>query len=294
MLDTAVRAGNRAKLELMGRIGPIRHRSERRHQERLLEHRPFLPDMPAGREQILEVVRSEGACVSSLDELALPGTVELRAGLGRLGAALSDRADVGADTLRPPLGDVLAEPAVWRWGLSDELLDVAECYLGVPARYYGADLRLERANARTVGVRQWHRDVEDHRMFKVLIWLNDVGVDGGPFEYISRKHTDRLTGDLGYVSGFVGDDDLARRVPREEWRQATGPAGTAVLSDTRALFHRAKPPTQHDRMSVTFTYTSRSPLTTLPAPRVPREERALAVNGLSSRQRACLPRAFVS
>jgi hypothetical protein len=292
VLDIALRAGNRTKRQLLERLSPLRDLADRRHQARLAAHQPLVPTLTSEREGLVATLREEGACVSSLDELALPGTEKLKAGLVSLKAALDQRPRTAQDTLRPPLSEVLADARVWQWGLNEALLDVVESYLGLPARYYGADLRLEQATARAVGVRQWHRDVEDHRMFKMLVWLNDVDLDGGPFEYVSRRHTPRLASELGYVSGFVDDEDLERLVPRAEWRQATGPMWTAVLGDTRALFHRAKPPVAQDRYSVTFSYTSRTPTTTLPAPRVSPEQRDLARHGLSDRQLACLPKAF--
>jgi hypothetical protein len=291
VLDIAVRAGNRTKLELIERVAPLRGLTQRRHSARLLEHEPLVPVIGNRRAELVDAVRREGAVVSSLDELALPGTVELKDGLGRLKDSLAGRS-AGGDTVRPTLEEILGEPSVWQWGLTEELLDVAEAYLGLPARYYGADLRLERATGRAVGVRQWHRDVEDHRMFKILVWLNDVAVDGGPFEYVSRTHTDELARQFRYVSGFLSDEEMQRHVPRSEWRQATGPTWTAVVSDTRSLFHRAMPPIRTDRWSVTFSYTSRTPVTTLPVPRVTERQRELARTGLTDRQLASLPRAF--
>jgi hypothetical protein len=292
VLDIALRAGNRAKREMLERVGPLRELSDRRHGARLDAHRPFLPSLSGERAALVARLREDGVCVTSLTALALPGTGELQAGLLSLRESLAARPRSGDDTMRPPLAEILAESRVWQWGLNGELLDLVEAYLGLPARYYGADLRVERATARAVGVRQWHRDVEDHRMFKILVWLNDVDLDGGPFEYVSRRYTPQLTSDLGYVTGFVDDAALERVVPREEWRQGTGPQWTAVLSDTRAVFHRAMPPVARDRYSVTFSFTSRTPITTLPAPRLPLEQRDLARRGLDDRQLACLPKAF--
>jgi hypothetical protein len=292
VLDIAVRASNRTKRELIARVGPLRDLADRRHQARLAAYQPQLPTLPVERARMVEALREDGAHVSSLDALALPGTEELKAGLAALKAALDARPRSAQDTQRPPLAELLEETAVWQWGLTEELLDMVESYLGVPARYYGADLRLERATGRAVGVRQWHRDVEDHRMLKVLVWLNDVDLDGGPFEYVSSRHTPEIVSELGYVTGFVADGQIEQLVPRTEWRQATGPMWTAVLGDTRALFHRAKPPVARDRYSVTFSFTSRTPTTTLPAPRLSPELVRWGRQGLNDRQLACLPRTF--
>ncbi len=292
MLDLAVRAGNRVKREVIGRVGPARELSQHLHRQRLRRYEPFVPALSPQRAEVVATLREEGVCVSTLDRLGLPGTDRLQAGLGALAAATARGATPGSDTSRPSLDDVLAESDVWQWGLQPELLDLAEAHLGLPPRYHGADVRCEHATARTVGVRQWHRDMEDHRMFKILVWLNDVDLEGGPFEWVSRRHTDRLVRELAYVTGFVGDDALRRRVPEDEWRRATGPTWTAVVADTRAVFHRAMPPVRRDRGSVTFTYTSRTPMTTVPVPPVTERQRELASRGLDDRQLACLPRAF--
>ena len=294
MLTTATRAGNRARRELIARVPQVRDLMERRHSERLRAHAPALPEVPPALDEVLDTLREENVCITTLDALGLPGTEELKAGLLALKVDLERMPSADADTTRPPLDDVLRSSAVVQWGLGEELLDLVENYLGLPARYYGADIRRERPTARAVGVRQWHRDVEDHRMFKILVWLNDVDAGGGPFEYVGRRHTDPLTQELKYVSGFVSDEEMARRVPRSDWRQGVGPQWTCVIADTRNVFHRAMPPVQRDRYSVTFTYTSQNPVFTLPAPRGGGVDQALVVEGLNDRQRACLSRSFRS
>ncbi|MGY1732974.1 hypothetical protein ACI798_15760 [Geodermatophilus sp. SYSU D01045] len=292
MLDTTTRVVSRAKREAIARVPPIRTLVERRHERRVQEYASSLPALPADRRALLDDVRRDGIRLVALDDLGLPHSGELWTGLLALKERLAAKPDTGQDTTLLSVDEVLEEPAVWRWGLAQELLDVVEVHLGLPARYYGADLRLERATSRAVGVRQWHRDLEDHRMFKILVWLDDVGPDGGPFEYLDRVHTDRVTRSLGYVSGFVSDQEIEGLVPRSEWRQATGPAGTCLLVDTRSLFHRAMPPRVQDRYSVTFTYTSRRPVTTLTKPPATARQRAVVLEGLDARQRACLSRDF--
>jgi hypothetical protein len=188
---------------------------------------------------------------------------------------------------------VLADSYIWQWGLQDRVLDLVENFIGLPVRYYGAHVRREVADGECADTRQWHRDIEDHRVLKMLVWINDVGLDGGPFEFLPRKWTDSAIRELGYVSGFVGDDDLARVVPRTEWRAADGPRWTAVLGDTAGILHRARPPTKQDRYSVTFSWTSRRPITTIPAEPFTPDQAARIRRYLTPRQLACLPRALV-
>lgn len=292
MLDTAVRASGHAKQAVVARVLPLQALASSRHRRRLRQYGPYLPQPPADREAVLEEVRTRGASVTCLDALDLPGTADLRRGIQALLAEFEPQLPQDRPTIRCPRQRVHERPAVWQWGLSEPLLDMVESYLGLPARYVGAGLRCERATGEAVGVRQWHRDIEDHRMLKLIIWLNDVDEQGGPFEYVDRKYTAGLTRSLRYVSGYVSEQAVERHVPRSEWRRATGPTWTCVLADPRNVFHRAMPPVLRDRYSLTFAYTSRTPIRVLPSPSVTRRERELATRGLNARQLACLPRGY--
>ncbi len=58
---------------------------------------------------------------------------------------------------------------------------------------------------------------------------------------------------------FLDDDAIAGVAPRSEWHHVTGTAGTTVYADTGRLVHRLMRPTDRDRYSVTFVYTSDQP-----------------------------------
>jgi hypothetical protein len=292
VLETAARARGRAKQEIFAHVPGLRALALHRYRERLKEFEPHLPVLPTERLALVRDVQAHGVAVTSLDALGLPGTEELKSGTTTLIDHLADSARAGTVTVGVPRARVLGCPAVWQWGLNGELLDMVEHYLGQPVRYLGAGMRCERATGEAFGVRQWHRDVEDHRMLKLLVWLNDVDEHGGPFEYVDRDRTSDLTRSMHYVSGFVSDEALTKRVPQAEWRRATGPKWTCVVTDPRNVFHRAMPPTEHDRYSLTLSYTSRSPIRTLPGRAVSERERELATRGLDDRQLACLPRAY--
>ncbi|TFV73402.1 hypothetical protein E4P39_14945 [Blastococcus sp. CT_GayMR19] len=292
MLETAARLPGHAKQEVLARVAPLRLLADSRHQRRLRQFEPRLPVLPPEHEAVLAGVRTRGASVTSLDALDLPGTAELKAGARALQDQFSHSSRSDASTVRFPRDWVIEKSAVWQWGLNEQILDMVESYIGLPARYNGASVRCERATGEAIGVRQWHRDVEDRRMLKFLIWLNDVDEDGGPFEYVDRAYTADLTRSLHYVSGYVSDEAIRRQVPDSEWRRGTGPTWTCVVADPRNLFHRAMPPVRRDRYSLTLSYTSRSPIRTLSAHPPGRQEREWATTGLNARQLACLPRAY--
>jgi hypothetical protein len=151
-------------------------------------------------------------------------------------------------------------PAIFLWGLQEKLLDIVENYLGVPLRYHGPGMRREIADGKATDVRQWHIDPEDRRMVKIIIYLNEVNIDGGPYEYISLPLTSLCTKALKYSSGYVSDRAMQEVLPVDYWQPCLGNFGTAIFSDTCRVLHRAKPPLAVDRYSLSFTYTSKKPL----------------------------------
>ena len=138
--------------------------------------------------------------------------------------------------------------------------------------------------------RNWHIDVEDRRMIKVIVYLSDVDEQAGPFEYIPAAASDLARSKIRWRPGFtfLRDLELADVVADSDWTRVTGPARTAVYADTSRLIHRIKEPQATDRYSVTYVYTSQQPYHTLtrfmPPPQVlrslmpdltPRQQRAL-------------------
>lgn len=287
---TAERVANRVRGELMVRLPPAGALIAQRHEARLRRHRPALPPLEPRDQSLVDELVHEGVAITTLDEMGLGNIQRVKDDLGRLAATLEIMPRHGSGTIRIAKDLMVSETVIWRWGLTERLLDIVENYIGLPVRYRALpDVRCELANGEASGVRQWHRDVADHRQLKILIWLRGVDDSGGPFEYIPIKRTEDASRALCYVSGYVGQVQMAQVVPEREWRACQGPAWTVVLADTAKIFHRAKPPTVNDRYSVTFSYTSHHVIMKSPARPLGSEQLEQLARGLSRRQRACLP-----
>jgi hypothetical protein len=283
------RIGNRVKRQILSQFRPARWAADGMHEERRRNHAPHLPILDPHQACLVSTLNRDAIWVGPLDGLDIPGTAELKRALDALTGPLSALPADGSSTVRPPLDGLLADPSLWQWGLQDRLLDVVENYLGVPARYYGADVRREIGNSQVEGVRQWHRDAEDRRTVKILIWLNDVDEQGGPYAHLSLAESLQAVDQLRYVSGFVTEDRLGASVPSDASRAVTGPKWTTIVADNCRLLHRATPPITRDRYSVTFTWSSRTPIKTEPAPDYTPAHLERIRTGLSERQLACLP-----
>jgi hypothetical protein len=186
--------------------------------------------------------------------------------------------------------DVLAaEPALYHMGLAAELLDLAESYLGEPCLYLGPVLKREPADGKAEGTRQWHTDVEDDSIFRLLIYLSPVGPHDGGFEFVTMAETAELKRDHRYRSGYLPDAKLRELAPGIKSECCCGSSGTAIMFDGAKVLHRAGTPRRKERRSLTFTYVTRRPLQIFGPSRLTRNTKAALWSTLSDRERACIP-----
>tara|TARA_Y100000588_G_C14181068_1_gene893705 strand:- start:231 stop:1031 length:801 start_codon:yes stop_codon:yes gene_type:complete len=108
----------------------------------------------------------------------------------------------------------------------------------------------------------WHRDSPIKHQFKILIYLTDVHLSNGPFQYIEKSHTKdslikvakRLKVDVDH---YRFTENEINTLIEEELLPApisvVGPKGTALLADTRGL-HRGMPLREGERKAITRYY----------------------------------------
>ena len=250
------------------------------------KYRQSLPQLTPQDRDIVATLEREGVYITSLAELSLPHTKRLIKELIVLHPHLYTLSHltnwrVGIPSLRK-----FSHSEILFWGLGERLLDIVENYIGLPLLFHGVDLRRDIADAPLTDARQWHLDIDDDRMIKIIIYLNNVGKNGGPFEYIPRFLTQKIVDSLGYTSGFVSDEAITKIVSPQQWETCAAKAGNIVITDPCNVFHRAKP-AQRNRYSITFGYTSRIPRIFLGKKLTSKELQKITPN-LSQRQIACL------
>jgi hypothetical protein len=264
---------------------------------RVLAHRRTRPSVGAADVALAGTLQRDAACITSLDTLGFGRSAALMEDVDALLPTLPDASShepigdptIGRNTslhcfsVDPP--ELAARcPNVLLWGLEERLLDLIESYIGLPVAFTTVHLRKDIGSANQVGTRIWHIDTEDHRVVRVLVYLNDVDIDGGPFEYIPRQHAGALSGLEGRALRAAGDPildiEMRQHVPEPHWQPCIGPRGTVVIADNAVLYHHGR---VHDRerLAIIYTYTSRKP-------RYPKLRRNAAFDDqLSARQREC-------
>ena len=116
--------------------------------------------------------------------------------------------------------------------------------------------RCDLADESKVETRQWHYDYEDERIIKIIIYLKDVGEDGGPFCYVPKVANIKAK----YTNNRILDEDLDPLLLKNQ-KKCVGLKGTVLFVDTCSILHRGAVPKVHqDRYTLWYVYNSRSPL----------------------------------
>ena len=275
------------------RIPPFQTIKDRAYQEAVDNHAKLLPDLDEQGASIVNILRQEGTCVIPLEELALNTTQSMMSMAFTLADKLKlpnaqivqgNSCEVGSSQ-----EDLREFTEILLWALEPKLLDIIENYIGLPILYQGFAMRKSIADGLNSGVRRWHIDWEDRRIIKIIIYLNDVAAGGGPYDYISRNITSEAIDKLNYYNlGYVSDSEMNKVVPKSDWTSCLGKVGSMVISDTSSVFHRAQPPTERERFSITFCYTSAMPQVLWRGRKITQQQWELIDSSTNQRQKSCL------
>jgi hypothetical protein len=271
-------------------LPPVHGFLEKRYARQLETHQAALPELCGVTQKIVADLRLGGVSQAPLGHLGIDGTSEIIS-LGQDLVAkemdhFQSQAKAGIKFLMMRAAAVLANPQLYLFGLNSSFLDIAETYIGLPVGYDGVSIQYTRADGEETATRLWHRDREDRKMLKIIVYLNDVDTGGGPFQLLPRvPDTAR---EQRYLYLLAPEERAALDAGKlGKPTQCEGPSGTAIFADTATFFHRGKPTVRRDRSAIFFSYFAQCPQRPFFCDRsgMPRHEIGHLVRGLTPRQR---------
>ncbi len=158
--------------------------------------------------------------------------------------------------------------------LSKKVLSLVNSYMDQWSilRYYDLAKTLPVGeSAEAVQSQRWHRDPEEKMMVKVFIYLNDVDMEAGPFIYAYESQEGGKFGKLFPQETPLGvyppEEELLKKVPKENIHTMTGKAGTVIFCNTAGL-HKGGFAKTKERIMFTASFTassySEAPLYSIP------------------------------
>ncbi|ABA20369.1 conserved hypothetical protein [Trichormus variabilis ATCC 29413] len=231
------------------------------YQTAITQHTNHLPYLADSDLSLVKNLQEEGIVITSLTELSIPSTMEMlqAAKLLKTKIPINIAGNQNEFTVHASSEQIREHSSIFFWGLQERLLNIVENYLGLSVAYHGAYFRRDINNQVRKKSRLWHLDKEDRKMLKIIIYLNDVNEDGGPFEYIPKSLTSHISKSLKYDDTYIKDETMDQVVSSSYWQPCTGKSGAVIFVDTANIFHRGKLPLSSDRLSIFFDYTTRQP-----------------------------------
>jgi len=253
-----VAAGVAAAIE----FAPIRALRQARYRSQVDGHRAALPTLSGASRGVVDDLQCNGVSQRSLDALGIAGSANMLGQACRLVASemadFRSQAAAGSKFVMTRAESMLANPEIFLFGLQPLLLDIAEAYIGLPVAYDGATILYTAADGQEVSTRDWHRDREDRRMLKIIVYLNDVDAEGGPFQLLRDVPTEARA--RRHLYGLTADERQALKAGAAgAVLDCEGPTGTTLFVDTARHFHRGKPAVGRDRAALFFSYFARRP-----------------------------------
>ena len=236
-----------------------KYQSDCFYQKAIEKNLQNLPPLSPEDIDLVNLVKKEGVVITTLDKLGITSTPDLVQSAQIIMPKISQNilSHSNEITIYASPQQIMEYPKIFLWGLEQRLLNIVENFLGLPVAYQGVYLRRDIANQLEAGSRLWHIDKEDRKILKVIIYLNDVSEDDGPFEYISKSLTSKIAQSLKYTSGYIPDKIMQKFVSSEFYKSCTGISSTVIIADTASIFHRGKPPITSNRFTIFFDYITR-------------------------------------
>lgn len=263
--------------------------SELAFRVELKKHAWNLPTLSEADLAIINALKQEGVFMTSLKTLSLPSTAAMLKAteslLSKLPAFPDQQSGFDAHVSQ---AYILDYPDLLLWGLEERLLDIVEHYIGLPVAFNDIHIRKDFANGVKAGSRLWHVDSYDRRILRIIIYLRDVTITGGPFEYISRQPT-KLAVPILEQFGTIPDGVIERFISPYYVKPCLGAAGTVIFASTSDILHHGTVPITSNRYVLVFNYNSRQPKRAEEArPKAPRDRLFSIAGHFSDRQRECL------
>jgi hypothetical protein len=149
------------------------------------------------------------------------------------------------------LRDIVACPHILALANSKLLLGLAARYLRCQPTISALGLRWSFPVCEGESVLQsFHRDSEDWRYLKVLVYLTDVDASAGPHVYVHGSHLTQAPVRLRFYS----DAEIAGAHRPEHLLTATGARGFCFAVDTAGI-HKGAAPLNHPRLMLQIQYS---------------------------------------
>jgi hypothetical protein len=108
-----------------------------------------------------------------------------------------------------------------------------------------------------VGPQKFHRDMNCSSQVHLIVNIEDVDEEAGPFTFLPGDISRRLVRELHHVRGRLSDDEVRPRLGNDALLRCIGPSGSAFFVNPYACLHYGARSRGKPRYILILNYTSR-------------------------------------
>lgn len=146
--------------------------------------------------------------------------------------------------------DVIDCPHIMELVSSQQIVDLAGEYLGCVPTLSCLGVQWSFPTESPKVAQKFHRDCEDWKYIRFILYLTDVDESSGPHVYVKESHRDRLPLRLRFYS----QEEIVQTYGVQRVFTVLGKAGTCVAADTAGI-HKGELPTGSPRLILTMTFS---------------------------------------
>lgn len=150
--------------------------------------------------------------------------------------------------------ELLAEPGIAEFALSDEMPGVVSDYLGGAPVLSQIKLWWSPPTETMLESQRYHFDAEDSTQLKVFLNVNEIGADAGAFTYLPAPASAKVP-QRKRASQRLTDDVVDRHVGPGAAVKVVGPPGSVSMVDTSRRLHYGSRGNTVDRLIVMVQFT---------------------------------------
>tara|TARA_Y100001937_G_C7127980_1_gene335781 strand:- start:735 stop:1574 length:840 start_codon:yes stop_codon:yes gene_type:complete len=157
--------------------------------------------------------------------------------------------DVKYKTVRHPFIDC---PEILNLALSETIFNVVSQFYGcIPALTGGKIHRSYAYTGEKTGTHLYHIDKNSLWFIKAFVYLNDVGLNGGPFTYVRGSHKNRFDGWNNHYR--YSDQQIISEYGEKNIKPITASVGDVIFANTVGM-HKAQTMNEGHRTMVTLNF----------------------------------------
>lgn len=203
-------------------------------------------DLSNEQNRILDDLKINGIAITNLDFFRQNALVDINYYLDSLEPKKSDVKNfltyyLGGE-YRSKIQEFSETNPLLEFSFNSKLVSIINSYFGMLSRlcYLELNETILSSSEPLQMSQNFHRDPGIQKCIKVFIYLNDVGIDSGPFVYLKKSHLNRENSfnSKRYGAGGIYPEKVAfeKSIDVQNITPICGSAGTVIIADTTG-FH---------------------------------------------------------